>query len=562
MLSGRSSLVSAPDHELTASVREGADQEAVRILYERHWRSVFHYARSCCRSAHTAEDLASEAFARTLEAVRDGNGPESAWRPYLLTVVRRTAAQWAASERRTELSEDFERWCEKHLGLVDAESSEDRMLHHEDRQLVSRGFRSLPERWQAVLWYSEVERQPASTVARLLGLSRSGVSSLNARAREGLREAYLAAHLRLTGGDEECRRYGSLLAASVRKPDAQVKRFLAAHLDSCSTCRRAVRELTDLNERIGAVLPVGILLWGAERLLSGGAAATAVAGSAQPLVPAVPDPTVTGSLPAHGLHWGAGAAAVAVTGVVVAVLASGPPPARSEPPVPRAAAPATLAPAAAPVPTRTEGPRPTEAPTPTAVANAVATAMATAKATPTTSAPTEPPVGAWAPAPRDRTTMRIAATGRCIEIPDASTASGVQPREAGCDGSAAQQWDVLMPYKGDRGRLQLRNTATGLCLRGSGTKEEGAPVVQQACDARDRRQLWWLHSRNGTFGGFFDQDKVMVLGLSDPCAGDPGRPHNPHITTNRDHGNSPSHSIRFDGVLLDDRIPEVSSRRT
>ncbi|WP_078851103.1 sigma-70 family RNA polymerase sigma factor [Streptomyces sp. NRRL S-237] len=562
MLSGRSSLVSAPDHELTASIREGADQEAVRILYERHWRSVFHYARSCCRSAHTAEDLASEAFARTLEAVRDGNGPESAWRPYLLTVVRRTAAQWAASERRTELSEDFERWCEKHLGLADAESSEDRMLRHEDRQLVLRGFRSLPERWQAVLWYSEVERQPASTVARLLGLSRSGVSSLNSRAREGLREAYLAAHLRRTGGDEECRRYGSLLAASVRKPEAQVKRFLAAHLDSCPTCRRAVRELTDLNERIGAVLPVGILLWGAERLLSGGTAATAVAGSAQPLVPAVPDPTVTGSLPAHGLHWGAGAAAVAVTGMVVAVLASGPPQARSAPTVPRAAAPSTMAPAAAPVPTVTVGPRLTEAPTPTAVATPAATLVATAVATPTAAAPTESPVGAWLPAPHDRTSMRIAATGRCIEIPGATTASGVQPREAGCDGSAAQQWDVLMPYKGDRGRLQLRNTATGLCLRGSGTKEDGAPVVQQACDAHDRRQLWWLHSRSGTSGSFFDQDRAMVLGLSDWCAGDTGRAHSPRIATNRNDHNSPSLSIRFDGVLFDDRIPEVSSRRS
>ncbi|MFE6844747.1 RNA polymerase sigma factor [Streptomyces sp. NPDC057686] len=240
-------------------MRNGTDQEPVRILYERHWRNLLRYARSCCRSAHAAEDLASEAFVRTLEAIRDGHGPSAAWRPYLLSVVRRTAAQWAASERRTELSEDFERWCDGYAGAAGGPSAEDRLLHYEDRRMVLHGFHSLPERWRAVLWRNEVDRQPVSVVARALGLSRSGVSSLAARAREGLREAYLAAHLRRTGGKEECRRYGSLLAAAARKPGTRVKSVLAAHLGACPACRRAMAELTDVSERIGVVLPAGAL---------------------------------------------------------------------------------------------------------------------------------------------------------------------------------------------------------------------------------------------------------------------------------------------------------------
>ncbi|MFI8280428.1 sigma-70 family RNA polymerase sigma factor [Streptomyces sp. NPDC085929] len=558
---GRSRPVGAPDHELTALIRNGTDQEPVRILYERHWRNVLHYARSCCRSPHTAEDLASEAFVRTLEAIRDGHGPSTAWRPYLLTVVRRTAAQWAVSDRRIELSEDFERWCDEHVGAAGSPSVEDRLLRYEDRQMVLHGFRSLPERWQAVLWYSEVDQQPASAVARLLGLSRSGVSSLAARAREGLREAYLAAHLRRTSGNEQCRRYGSLLAAAARKPGARVKSVLAAHLDVCPACRRAMTELTDLSKRIGTVLPGGVLLWGGERNASGGAAAFAAGGgSGSTPGPALAQPAPTGPLRSPARAWGTGAVAVAATGVAVAVLVSGHPPQGPGSGAPRAAASPALAPAAVPAVTGTQGPSSTPTPTPSATASA--TPSATPSPAPAATESPAPAVPNWAPAPDDRTRMWIAATGRCIEIPGAATAPDVQAREASCDGSAAQQWDVLMPYDGDRSRLQLRNTATGLCLGGSGTTKDAAPVTQRACDPRDGRQVWRLYSQDGTAGRFFDQNVTMTLGLSDWYKGESGLPHSPEIGTNHNYYNSPSFSIRFDGSLFDGRMQDVSSRKS
>ncbi|MFD5663262.1 sigma factor, partial [Streptomyces hirsutus] len=43
------------------------------------------YAGTCCRDAHTADDLTAEFFARVLQAVRGGSGPDHSLRAYLLT---------------------------------------------------------------------------------------------------------------------------------------------------------------------------------------------------------------------------------------------------------------------------------------------------------------------------------------------------------------------------------------------------------------------------------------------------------------------------------------------
>src|SRR5689334_17506736 len=91
------------DAHLTDLIRSGppvAAAKALEELYRRHRAPVLAYAHSCTRDTHTAEDLTSEAFARALRALRGGRGPDGAWRPYLLTTVRRTAAAWSVTERR------------------------------------------------------------------------------------------------------------------------------------------------------------------------------------------------------------------------------------------------------------------------------------------------------------------------------------------------------------------------------------------------------------------------------------------------------------------------------
>src|SRR4051794_41475889 len=75
------------DAELIARVRNG-DLEAYGELYARHHYAAERMARQLV-PANDADDLASEAFAKVLDALRVGGGPDVSFRAYLLTTVRR-----------------------------------------------------------------------------------------------------------------------------------------------------------------------------------------------------------------------------------------------------------------------------------------------------------------------------------------------------------------------------------------------------------------------------------------------------------------------------------------
>ncbi|MFF5788754.1 sigma-70 family RNA polymerase sigma factor [Streptomyces sp. NPDC012693] len=527
------------DAELGRRVRRTEDAEALAELYGRHHPAVLAYARTFARDPHTAEDLASEAFTRVLRAVRSGTGPEDAWRPYLLTVVRHTAGEWAATARRTELSEDFEqwlgdgapagpdRWSPEYAG------GEERTIAREDRDMIVRGFRTLPERWQAALWHSVVEGESAERIGVLLGLSASGVTSLTARAREGLREAYLRAHAESGSRSAECRRHGPLLAAAVRRGGSRRDRRLGRHLESCESCRRALVELTHLDDRLGAVLPAGLLLWGGHAYVTaqfgaaGGGAAAGSAGGGSAVAA-----STTGAKAAL-----VGAAAVTASAVVIGgllLLPGGETPTVSSTPV---AVPARSTAAAPPV---SPTPRPTTNPP-----------RPTVSSTPSVSASPSPRV--WSPAADDRTRLRLASTGRCMEIPGGSTASGVQAREAPCDGSRHQVWDLLRP--GDDKRVQIRNAGTGKCLANQGTEVDDAPVVQTTCAPADSRQLWTLYAPEGSGEARFIQEgDRMYLGLDDWHDAANGMEHTTDIATNHHYYASPSFGFRYDGALFDGRL--------
>ncbi|MFJ9643116.1 RNA polymerase sigma factor [Streptomyces sp. NPDC004244] len=228
--------------------------EVCELLHRRHGAAAFACARRCCRAPQDAEDLASEAFIRTLQAVRSGAGPRDHWRPYLLTVVRHTAIEWRAGAGRTVLTPDVEPWCPPGQGGDDPQR---RMLEHEDRRLVARSFHTLPERWKAVLWHTLVEDDCPHPVPLLLGITPSAVTSLAFRAREGLREAYLRAHVETaTTADGRCRRFGSVLGAAVRRRGTpRGGRSLARHLAGCRSCSRAYAELLDLNAALCPAAP-------------------------------------------------------------------------------------------------------------------------------------------------------------------------------------------------------------------------------------------------------------------------------------------------------------------
>lgn len=528
------------DAALTAAIRAGGDAAATAELYRRHAPAVLMYARACCRDPHTAEDLASEVFARTVQTVLDGKGPVDAWRPYLLTVVRRTAADWAEGARRVDLTPGFGTWLDAaaQRGGPDrasrAETGEERVVRAENGGVVAHAFRSLPERWKAVLWHSVVEEEPAAKVGVLLGLTPSGVASLTARAREGLREAYLAAHAGQGAADEECRRCSARLAAAMRRARPRRDVHLDRHLERCGRCREAARELMDLNQRLRAVLPAAVLLFGAPAYIEARAAAATV---------------TAGTAPAGG----AGAGAVGAKAAVLAVAASAALlggwllwPGSGEPEAPPPAARDTSA-AAPPAPSSTASPSLSPSLVPPVTRGPSVGPSSPAAGTTRAAAPAADAVGG-------PSRLRFVSTDACMEIPGGTTRAGARPVEAACDGGAYQRWVLLEPFRGDRSRAQVRNEATGLCLTRSGSTEDHAEVTQAGCEASRGTQLWnlWTDPATGE-AALRDGGGTRYLGLVEWAKADKGQAHGPALGTTRYYYGSDSMRFRFEPAFLGDR---------
>ncbi|MFG2415841.1 sigma-70 family RNA polymerase sigma factor [Streptomyces goshikiensis] len=475
------------DAQLCALLRERGAAPGPEVsdvmgeVFARHHSAVLAYARTCCRDVATAKDLAAEAFARTYRAVAWGAGPEHAWRPYLLTCVRRVATDWMRRSARTQLSDDFEKWAGD---LCDGQDVEGVVLSAEEGSLVLRAYRSLPERWQAVLWHAVVEHEPATETARRLGISAGGVGSLAARAREGLREAYLRAHLDQSAS-EECRHYGGQLATALRRPATRVTRDLRRHLRACPDCARAERDLRHVNRSLGALLPAGILLWSPGSFFASagghGAAHLAAAGKL--------GGTKLGGMKLAAARlgstkWSVAAAAVAGTMTAFVLLPVEGEPGSALPPAPLAASPNPD-----PMPT----PHPDDSGTPfvavgvpmsaTASAGpspAVATSAA-ASPVPSASASPSPSTGPAGPA------LVNTASGLCVGLGGNGSDGPLELQR--CNKAPSQGWQRL---PAGRDTYQLRNTGTGTCLDGTTGGGNVVGVRLRACrsDAGRVTQLW------------------------------------------------------------------------
>lgn len=266
----------ASDAELITAVRSG-EAAAFGVLYERHAAAARAVAHQYSNSAADADDAVSDAFHRVFSTIQGGAGPDVAFRAYLFTVVRRVAMGRVESGRRVQATDDLETF---EAAFGPGEATEDPTFAGFERGVVSRAYKSLPERWQAVLWYTEVERLSPAEIAPVLGLTANGVAALAYRAREGLRQAYLQQHL-ASPSSEACTIVNGKLGAYVRGGLAKRETALVeSHLDECGDCRALVLELGDVNHGMRAIIAPLILGGIAVAVLQGvgfGGAAGAIA---------------------------------------------------------------------------------------------------------------------------------------------------------------------------------------------------------------------------------------------------------------------------------------------
>lgn len=257
------------EQALLQRLRDGKDA-AFGELFELHAAAVRRLARSLASDQSEAEDITAETFFRVLQALRRGAGPRDYIRAYLLTVARRVSWEWHGARRDVPVSDDELTFR--------AGAGADTNARTAEHSLITRAFTSLPERWRTVLWQTEVEGEQPAMVAPHFGLSANATAALARRARQGLRAAYLQAHLSVGRSSDGCRavveKLGGFTAGSVIGAEAQ---RIRAHLVGCSSCRNTQDELRDVCSSLRANAGAVLLLVPAAAFTAGKASGGALA---------------------------------------------------------------------------------------------------------------------------------------------------------------------------------------------------------------------------------------------------------------------------------------------
>jgi RNA polymerase sigma factor (sigma-70 family) len=305
------------DEELILQARAG-DRGAFAELWLRHARSGLRVARQFTSSVD-ADDLVAEAYTRIYQKVLSGGGPDGGFRPYLYTTIRNLASRWGQSNKDVQVDDLAE--------FEDPAFSDDSVLVALDRTLTVRAFRTLPERWQSVLWYTEVEGMDPHEVAPILGMSANGVAALAYRAREGLRKAWLQAHISDATAQGDCRWAITRLGDYARRGLTDRERTrVELHLRGCAKCSIIAEEVDEVGSRLALVMIPIVLGAGAGGAVLATLSAPSSATAAQLLTPAIPPAFhVAASVAAPAVMAGLGFSVptALVSGLAVAVALSG-----------------------------------------------------------------------------------------------------------------------------------------------------------------------------------------------------------------------------------------------
>lgn len=250
----------ASDEGLAAALRanDGKDEaRSVAVLIARHWEAVFDYASIGTPSEKAAAMLATAAFSKALENLRQVRS-SAAIRPMLLMYARRIAEGWAGDERVAALPELQNPQTGQSIPV-------DMFRVADNRVLVARAFQALPGPAQCLLWHVDIEAEGISVPAGLLAMDERGAPAQLEQARKMLRAGILRFHLELAP-EAECRHYNRLIDVSMRRGGALIP-DIKEHLARCEHCQFAVEQLDHGDGRLTLLVAEGLLGWAAQPYL-------------------------------------------------------------------------------------------------------------------------------------------------------------------------------------------------------------------------------------------------------------------------------------------------------
>lgn len=158
------------------------EEDALRVLLERHRESLTCFIMGYVHSMDDAEELMLDAFV-VIATGRARFSGESAFKTWLFAIGRNLARKHL---RRKRLS----------VGVLPniPDRNEDVMpeislLKSERNRHLYEAMRTLPEEYRQALFLLEFESMDAEDVARVMGKSRKQVYNLSFRSRKALKEA-------------------------------------------------------------------------------------------------------------------------------------------------------------------------------------------------------------------------------------------------------------------------------------------------------------------------------------------------------------------------------------
>jgi len=96
-------------------------------------------------------------------------------------------------------------------------------------------------------------------------------------------------------------------------------------------------------------------------------------------------------------------------------------------------------------------------------------------------------------------TLTAQHSGKCLDVPGASTQSGVQLQQFNCNGTGAQQF-ALLPVSGTSALFTLVNRSNNLCLDVfNALLTDGAKIIQWPCTGNSNQQFRLQGVSSGVF---------------------------------------------------------------